>query len=202
MKTSASSSMALLGALVIGLTAFLIAPGSSAAFDRRVGYAQAQDQPQKTNQEVTAPQNPFDEATEVECNYWEARSLMQDFKLQGLFIVFLLFFVAITIYRRYIKKRLPDSPSSVFVIAYLLYLLSALAISISLYLLSVHYKWMGFDSLNKYVNSGVCWPQIQKTWSLGLGSFFVAHSIDLLVATLVTFLVLGFFINWLTGLRD
>lgn len=148
--------------------------------------ATAPDADQAETEVMEDEKNPFETAGSG-VDIWRAIGLMKDFKISSLILLLVMLVPAVVICRRYLHKNLPDSPYVTVLAATFIYYLLFLIVNFGLYWLAVHYGWMGFSDLNTAVNSSELWPQIQKTWSLGLGSFYVAHVIDAFIAAVLLF---------------
>jgi len=136
--------------------------------------------PQQTEQE-----NPFLNRAEVD--FYQARALMRDFKIVSLVLFLIGGFIAVLFCRRYLHTRLPETPIFVLITAFFIQYVVLCVLNIGLYIFAVHYEWFGYNLLDRAVNDSSLWPEIQKTLSLGLGSFYVAHLIDAFIASLVIF---------------
>jgi hypothetical protein len=195
--------------LLLSLMLFLIIFGLSAV-DRAVachvpGQAEvSEDQPSaQVEEKATESQRElFEKPIDAEGNYWEGQGLLQNFKVHSFLLILLFTLVAIGLYRRYVKKHLPANPSFTFIISFALFFATVILFNLILYFLAVYYQWLGFDRLNEYIHSVKWWLQIKKTWSLGLGSFYTAHIIDVFLCSLVSYFGLAFSFNWIMGVKE
>ena len=142
----------------------------------------------KPAQQQVDQENPFEKRTEVD--FYQAKGLLRDFKIISYVIFLVGGVIAVVFCRKYIHNRLPRVPVFSLMTAFVIQYVLLSVINIGLYILAVHYEWLGFNTLDKAVNDSGLWPEIQKTLSLGLGSFYVAHLIDVFLASLTIFAVL------------
>jgi hypothetical protein len=164
---------------------------SAPAFLLEQEAAIEQVNPPPATQEVQSQENPFKSGI-AKIDIYVAEKLMTDFKVTSLVLFLVLMIPAVILYRRYIKKKLPKSKLVTFLLGFVAYFVVTFLINIGLYILARHYGWMGFDTLDKAVNDGELWAQFKNTWSLGLGSFYVAHFIDTIIVAALSFTATAF----------
>lgn len=144
----------------------------------------------------------FQKKIDVEGNYWEAQALIQNYKISSLMMILLFTLIGIGLYRRFVKRHLPASPPLAFLVGFAVFLVVTISINLVFYWLAVRYQFLGMDRLNEYVQSMNWWLQIRKIWSLGLGSFYTAHIIDMTLCGLISYFGIAFGFNWIMGVKE
>ena len=196
MPHSRSSQILAVGSILLGAVLLLL-PLSAAPIAPTALAASAQTEGDRQVSQGTEQENPFEKRAEIE--FTKAQSLMRDFKFFSLVLFLAGGLIAVLFCRKYLHTRLPDTPIFNLVIAFFIqYGVLAIA-NVGLYIICVHYGWLGFDLLNRAVNDASLWPEIQKTMSLGLGSFYIAHLIDAFVVSLLVFALFSVSIALIKG---
>lgn len=158
--------------------------------------------PAEKTQSQETEKDLFQKRIDVEGNYWEAQALLQNYKVISLLMILLFTLVGIGLYRRFVKRHLPSNPLLAFLMSFAIFILVTISVNLLFYWLAVRYQLLGMDRLNEYVQSMKWWLQLRKSWSLGLGSFYTAHIIDLASCGLMSYFGIAFTFNWIMGVKE